>query len=73
MITQQAEEKRWLFNFDLKEGSDVVCLTEKGRETFLYVLQQSHEHGVGETENYGGANQKHELPCSQIRETTTKI
>ena len=26
---QQAEEKRWVFSFDLKEESDVACLTEK--------------------------------------------
>ena len=29
---QQAEEKRWVFSFDLKEESDVACLTEKERE-----------------------------------------
>ena len=29
---QKAEEKRWVFSFDLKEESDVACLTEKERE-----------------------------------------
>ena len=29
---QWAEEKRWVFSFDLKEESDVTCLTEKERE-----------------------------------------
>ena len=29
---QNAEEKRWVFSFDLKEESDVACLTEKERE-----------------------------------------
>ncbi|WP_419652715.1 hypothetical protein, partial [Thiolapillus sp.] len=29
---QSAEEKRWVFIFDLKEESDVACLTEKERE-----------------------------------------
>ena len=32
VINQWAEEKRWVFLFDLKEESDVACLTEKGRE-----------------------------------------
>ena len=29
---QKAEEKRWVFSFDLIEESDVACLTEKERE-----------------------------------------
>ena len=29
---QYAEEKRWVFSFDLKEESDMACLTEKERE-----------------------------------------
>ena len=29
---QYAEEKRWDFNFDLKEESEDECLTERGRE-----------------------------------------
>ena len=32
MINQYAEQKRWIFSFDLKEESDVMCLIEKGRE-----------------------------------------
>ena len=32
VINQYAEEKRWVFSFDLKEESDMACLTEKGRE-----------------------------------------
>ena len=29
VINQQAEEKRWVFSFYLKEESGVACLTEK--------------------------------------------
>ena len=29
---QHAEEKRWVFTFDLKEESEEECLTEIGRE-----------------------------------------
>ena len=29
---QYAEEKRWVFSFDMKEESVVACLTEKERE-----------------------------------------
>ena len=29
-----AEDKKWVFSFDLKEESDVACLTEKGRVQF---------------------------------------
>ena len=29
---QKAEEKRWVFSFDLKEESDMACLTEKEKE-----------------------------------------
>ena len=29
---QYAEEKRWVFSFDLKEESEDECLTERGRE-----------------------------------------
>ena len=32
MINQWAEEKRWIFCFDLKEESDLACLTENERE-----------------------------------------
>ena len=32
MTDQYAEEKRWVFSFDLKEESEDVCLTERGRE-----------------------------------------
>ena len=32
MVNQYAEEKRWVFSFDLKEQIDVACLTENGRE-----------------------------------------
>ena len=32
MTDQHAEEKRWVFSFDLKEESEDKCLTEKGRE-----------------------------------------
>ena len=31
-INQWAEEKRRVFSFELKEESDVACLTEEGRE-----------------------------------------
>ena len=30
--SQNAEEKRWVFSFDLKEESEEGCLTEKGRK-----------------------------------------
>ena len=29
---QYAEEKRWVFSFDLKEESEDECLTERSRE-----------------------------------------
>ena len=29
---QYAEEKRWVFRFDLKEEIEDECLTERGRE-----------------------------------------
>ena len=29
---QYAEEKRWVFGFDLKEESEDECLTERGRK-----------------------------------------
>ena len=29
---QYAEEKRWVFSFDLKEEIEDECLTERGRE-----------------------------------------
>ena len=32
VINQLVEEKSWAFSFDLKEESDVACLTEKERE-----------------------------------------
>ena len=32
MTDQSAEEKRWVFSFDLKEESEDECLTERGRE-----------------------------------------
>ena len=32
MTDQYAEEKRWVFSFDLKEESEDECLTERGRE-----------------------------------------
>ena len=32
MRNQYAEEKRWVFRFNLKEENDVACLTEKERE-----------------------------------------
>ena len=31
-VHQYAEEKRWVFSFDLKEESEDECLIEKGRE-----------------------------------------
>ena len=32
MTDQYAEEKRWVFSFDVKEESEDECLTERGRE-----------------------------------------
>ena len=32
MTNWSAEEKRWVFSFDLKEASEEACLTERGRE-----------------------------------------
>ena len=32
VINLWAEEKRWVFSFNLKEECYVACLTEKGRE-----------------------------------------
>ena len=31
-IYKCAEEKMWVFSFDLKEESEEACLTERGRE-----------------------------------------
>ena len=37
---QDAEEKRWVFNFDLKEESEEACLTERGREEIIIIKYQ---------------------------------
>ena len=33
---QYAEEKRWVFSFDLKKESENECLAERGREFQMY-------------------------------------
>ena len=36
MTDQSAEEKRWVFSSDLKEGNEDECLAETGREFSLH-------------------------------------
>ena len=55
MINQYAEEKRWVFSFDLKEESDVACPAAKGRDGTLtqkaYMISTGVlRTAVGETE-----------------------
>ena len=35
--TQYAEEKTWVFSFDLEEESEDECLTKRGREFHIYI------------------------------------